>query len=178
MFASIHFIATKHPHTNAFLTLPAHVYQKQTFSTYHTALTRGLSLTIGLLLLISVNYGFAQSGNSDNDPIFTVVEKQPEFPGGMRAFQDYLRTNVRYPAAANSANITGRVFVSLIVRNDGRITDVGVLKGLGYGCDEEAIRVISTMPNWKPGSQSGRAVNVKYNLVVPFGVDNSRQRRY
>ncbi|GAB3642705.1 hypothetical protein GCM10027423_33410 [Spirosoma arcticum] len=135
-----------------------------------------LSLTVGLLLLISVNYGFAQSDNSGNEPIFTVVEKQPEFPGGMGAFQDYLATNVRYPAAAYAAKITGRVFVSFIVRNDGRITDVAAFKGVGYGCDEEAVRVISAMPNWKPGSQSGRPVNVKYNLMVPFGFNNYRSK--
>ena len=150
--------------------------RNELLSTHHSTLIRVLSLTVGLLLLVSVNYGFAQSGNSDNESIFTVVEKPPEFPSGMRAFQDYLATNVRYPAAADAANITGKVFVNFIVRNDGRITDVAVLKGLGYGCDEEAIRVISTMPNWKPGSQSGRPVNVKYNLVVPFGINNSRSK--
>lgn len=146
------------------------------FSAHHPAPTRVLTLTLGLLLLISVNYGFAQSGNSNNDQIFTVVEKQPEFPGGMRAFQDYLTSNIRYPAAASTANIKGKVFVSFIVRSDGRITDVGVLKGLVYDCDEEAVRVISAMPNWTPGSQSGRPVNVKYNVVVPFSSSQTRPR--
>lgn len=146
------------------------------FSAHYPALTRVLSLTVGLLVLISVNYGFAQSGNSGNEPIFTVVEKHPEFPGGMRAFQDYLATNVRYPETARAGRVEGRVFVSFIVRSDGRITDVGVLKGLGYGCDEEAVRVISAMPNWKPGTQSGRAVNVKYNLVVPFSPSYLRSK--
>lgn len=139
------------------------------FSAHYPALTRVLSLTVGLLLFASANYGFAQSVNSANEPIFTIVEKQPKFAAGMRAFQDYLATNVRYPAAASAANIKGKVFVSFIVRSDGRITDIGVLKELGYGCDEEAVRVISAMPNWIPGSQSGKPVNVKYNVVVPFG---------
>lgn len=146
--------------------LPVHL---QTFS--HV-----LTVALGLLLLASVNYGFAQSAHLDNESIFTVVEKQPEFTGGMRAFQDYLVTNVRYPASADAAKVRGKVFVSFIVRNDGRITDVAVLKGLGYGCDEEAVRVISAMPNWTPGSQSGRPVNVKYNVVVPFGSNQSRSK--
>lgn len=129
-----------------------------------------LTLILGLLLLVSVNYGFAQSSNP-NSEVFTVVEKPPEFSGGMRAFQDYLTTNVRYPETASAANVKGKVFVSFIVRDDGRITDVGVLKGLGYGCDEEAVRVISTMPNWIPGGQSGRLLRVKYHLHVLFGID-------
>ena len=140
------------------------------------ALPPVLSLTVGLLLLISVNYGFAQSGNSANETIFTVVEKEPEFLGGMRAVEDYLTSNVRYPAAASAANRKGKVFISFIVRSDGRITDVAVLKGLGYGCDQEAVRVISAMPNWKPGSQSGRPVNVKYIVVVPFDDNQSRPK--
>lgn len=130
-----------------------------------------LTLTLGLLLLASTSDSVAQSSNSPNREgiIFTVVEQAPEFPGGMQAFQDYLATNVRYPAAAESANVKGKVFVSFIVREDGRITDVNVVKGLRRGCNEEAIRVISTMPNWTPGRQAGRPVNVKYNVVVPFG---------
>lgn len=141
-----------------------------------SAFTHVPTLILGLLLLASANDGFAQSGNSDNEPIFTVVEKQPEFPSGRRAFQDYLATNIRYPAAASAANRKGEVFVSFIVRNDGRITDVGVLTGLGYGCDEEAVRVISAMPNWTPGRQSGRPVNVKYIVVVSFGSNQARPK--
>ena len=147
------------------------------FAVSHSALARALSLTVGLLLLVSVNYGFAQSGNSSENTVFTVVEQPPKFPGGMQAFEDYMATNVRYPAAADAAKVTGKVFVSLTIRDDGQITDVQVLKGIGFGCDQEAIRVISTMPNWKPGNQSGRSVNVKYNLVVPFGPNNTRSKR-
>lgn len=143
---------------------------------YRSLLTRTLALGVGLFLL-AVTGGLAQSNDRLDETVFTVVEKQPEFPGGMRAFQDYLATNVRYPAAASTAAIKDKVFVSFIVRSNGRITDVGVLKGLGYGCDEEAVRVISAMPNWRPGSQSGKPVNVKYNVIVPFGMDDSKPKR-
>ncbi|WP_223860718.1 energy transducer TonB [Spirosoma validum] len=103
--------------------------------------------------------------------VYTIVEKQPEFPGGMRAMENYLLTTVRYPAEAKKAGIIGRVFVSFIVEIDGRITGVERLNGLGFGCDEEAIRVINAMPRWTPGSQSGRPLRVKYRLPVLFGID-------
>jgi TonB family protein len=136
-----------------------------------------LALHVGLLFVVSVSQCFAQRSDSlTNEPVFTVVEKHPEFTGGMRAFGEYLTANVHYPETARASRIEGKVFVNFIVRKDGRITDVGVLKGLGFGCDEEAIRVISSMPNWKPGSQSGQPVNVKYNVVVPFSPGSLRAK--
>lgn len=103
--------------------------------------------------------------------VFTVVEKQPEFPGGFDALKEYMRQTVHYPSEAQKASIKGRVFVSFVVEPDGTITHVQLLKGLDYGCDEEAIRVIKAMPRWTPGSQSGRPLRVKYNLPVLFGID-------
>ncbi|MFN4146034.1 MAG: energy transducer TonB [Runella sp.] len=102
------------------------------------------------------------------DQIFQVVEQQPEFPGGMSALMQYLSKNIKYPAAASRANVSGKVFLTFVVNTDGSIQDVQVLKGLGFGCDEEAQRVIKGMPKWKPGKQSGRNVRVKYNLPVSF----------
>lgn len=105
------------------------------------------------------------------DEIFTVVEQQPEFAGGMSALNQYLSKNIRYPAAAQRANVSGRVFVSFVVNTDGSIQDVAVLKGLGFGTDEEAVRVVKSMPKWKPGKQSGRPVRVKYNLPINFQLE-------
>ncbi|WP_128548458.1 energy transducer TonB [Larkinella soli] len=105
------------------------------------------------------------------EQIFTVVEQNPEFPGGMSALGQYLSKNIRYPAAASRANVSGRVFVSFVVNTDGSIQDVQVLKGLGFGTDEEAIRVVRSMPKWKPGKQSGRPVRVKYNLPINFQLE-------
>lgn len=102
------------------------------------------------------------------DQIFQVVEQQPEFPGGAGALLGYLGKNIKYPAAASRANVSGRVFMTFVVNTDGSIQDVQVLKGLGFGCDEEAVRVVKSMPKWKPGKQSGRPVRVKYNLPVSF----------
>ncbi|GAB3757433.1 energy transducer TonB [Spirosoma pomorum] len=105
------------------------------------------------------------------EQVFTVVEQQPEFNGGMAALGQYLSKNLRYPAAAQRANVAGRVFVSFVVNTDGSIQDVSVLKGLGFGTDEEAIRVIKAMPKWRPGKQSGRPVRVKYNLPINFTLE-------
>ncbi len=106
-----------------------------------------------------------------DDEIFTVVEQQPEFPGGMSKLGDYLGKNIRYPSAAQRANVAGRVFVSFVVNTDGSIQDVQVLKGLGFGTDEEATRVVKGMPKWRPGKQSGRPVRVKYNLPISFTLE-------
>ncbi|RCR71089.1 MULTISPECIES: energy transducer TonB [Larkinella] len=105
------------------------------------------------------------------DQIFTVVEQNPEFPGGMAALGQFLGKNIRYPPAASRANISGRVFVSFVVNTDGSIQDVTVLKGLGFGTDEEAMRVVKAMPKWRPGKQSGRPVRVKYNLPINFQLE-------
>jgi len=105
------------------------------------------------------------------EKIFTVVEQQPEFPGGQSEMYKYLGKNIKYPSAASRANVSGRVFMSFVVNVDGSIQDVSVLKGLGFGCDEEAMRVVKAMPKWKPGKQSGRAVRVKYNLPINFQLE-------
>lgn len=84
---------------------------------------------------------------------------------------------MNYPPEAKKAGIKDRVFVSFIVETDGSITDVQLLRGLGYGCDEEAVRVVKTMPLWKPGSQSGMLVRVKYNLPALFGMDYPKPKR-
>ncbi len=106
-----------------------------------------------------------------DDQIFTVVEQQPEFPGGMSALGQFLGKNIRYPAAAQRANVSGRVFVSFVVNTDGSIQDVQVLKGLGFGTDEEAVRVVKSMPKWRSGKQSGRPVRVKFSLPINFTLE-------
>ena len=106
-----------------------------------------------------------------SDELFVVVEQQPEYPGGMDALRTFLTKNLNYPRSAANAGVSGRVFVSFVVNTDGSLTDVQVLKGIGFGCDEEAVRVIQKMPHWRPGKQSGRAVRVKYNLPIAFSLE-------
>lgn len=99
---------------------------------------------------------------------FIHVEEMPDFVGGQAALAKYLQRNLRYPSMALRSSISGRVFVAFTVTADGSIKDVEILKGLGYGTDEEAKRVISSMPAWKPGRQNNRAVPVRYNLPITF----------
>lgn len=100
--------------------------------------------------------------------IFTVVEAMPEFPGGMGKLMSYLGNNIKYPPLAKESGIQGRVFINFVVEPDGKISNVKVLRGIGGGCDEEAIRVVEAMPKWKPGMQRGKPVRVSYNLPVKF----------
>jgi protein TonB len=114
-----------------------------------------------------------QSGskNLGNKPIFTAVEENPEFIGGRVEMYKYLGQNIKYPAAAQRANVSGRVFVKFIVEDDGTIGDVVVMQGIGFGCDEEAIRVVKSMPKWKPGVQNGNNVRVYYNMPIVYKLD-------
>jgi periplasmic protein TonB len=102
------------------------------------------------------------------DVIFTVVEDQPGFPGGEEARIRYLTENLRYPQMAREAGIQGTVFVTFVVERDGSVTDVRVLRGIGGGCDEEAVRVVRNMPRWTPGRQRGQPVRVQFNMPIRF----------
>lgn len=102
--------------------------------------------------------------------IFTVVENDPEFPGGMEALYKYLRENIKYPQLAKENNITGKVYVTFVVEKDGSIANPRVLKDIGGGCGQEAIRVVKSMPKWTPGKQRGKAVRVQFNLPVSFNL--------
>ena len=108
--------------------------------------------------------------NSSQKPIelFTVVEEQPCYPGGDDARILYLQNNIRYPEEAKELGIQGKVFVTFVVETDGSLTDIKVLRGIGGGCDEEAIRVIKNMPKWIPGKQRGVQVRVQFNLPINF----------
>jgi len=102
------------------------------------------------------------------DEIFVFVEDQPTFPGGDAARIKYLQDNIHYPEMAKESGIQGTVYVTFVVEKDGRITNVKVLRGIGGGCDEEAVRIIKNMPRWKPGKQRGRAVRAQFNMPIRF----------
>jgi periplasmic protein TonB len=106
--------------------------------------------------------------SAEEAQIFMVVESMPEFPGGEAALYKFLAENIKYPQMAKESGIQGRVFVTFVVERNGKVTDVRVLRGIGGGCDEEAIRVVQDMPSWTPGKQRGKSVRVQYNLPVKF----------
>lgn len=106
------------------------------------------------------------------EEVFTIVENQPEFPGGMPAFYKFVGDNMKYPAQARRMGIEGRVFVQFVVDKDGTVTEVKAVKGIGAGCDEEAERVLRMSPKFQPGKQRGRSVKVRMVLPIIFKLNN------
>ena len=100
--------------------------------------------------------------------VYYIVEQMPEFPGGLTVLMNYLRANIHYPAAAQSAGIEGRVLVSFIVEPDGSVSNAKLVRSVDANLDQEALRVVSEMPNWTPGKQGGNAVRVRYSLPIAF----------
>jgi periplasmic protein TonB len=98
----------------------------------------------------------------------TWVEEMPHFPGGEAELHTFLLTRIKYPFEAREINLQGIVYLSFVVENDGSITNITVLKAIGSGCEEEALRVIRSMPNWIPGKQNGLPVRVKLTLPIKF----------
>lgn len=103
-----------------------------------------------------------------NQQVFDVVEQMPEYPGGIQALFEYLQQNVKYPEDAKKQKIEGRVIATFVVETDGSINNVEVAKPAFPSLDAEAVRVLSAMPKWKPGMQSGKAVRVKYTVPINF----------
>ncbi|GAB3534439.1 hypothetical protein GCM10027443_21560 [Pontibacter brevis] len=111
------------------------------------------------------------TGETIEEPAeFIHVEDMPEFIGGDKALFAYLSKKMRYPGEAQRAGIEGIVVVTFVVAQDGAITKAEIVKGLGYGTEEEALRVINSMPHWKPGKQNGRTVPVRYTLPIRFSI--------
>jgi TonB family protein len=128
-------------------------------------------LTGILLLLIPGFHGVGQTkspGRNLPDTIYNIVEKMPLFPGGQPALLKYLGDNIRYPQQSKNQSISGTVYLSFIVSSTGEIKNVSVLRGISNDIDEEAIRVVTAMPEWIPGEHEGRKVDVRYNLPVKF----------
>lgn len=112
--------------------------------------------------------------NADDDPIFQVVEKMPEYPGGMESMMKYLAKNIKYPSEAHKAGVQGRVIAQFVVNTDGSTSDYQIVRSVSPEIDAEAIRVLSQMPAWTPGYQRGKAVRVKYTVPVTFRLTNPR----
>ena len=101
---------------------------------------------------------------------FDVVEEMPEFPGGPQALMEYLMKNVSYPKSAFDANIQGRVLAQFVVDKEGTVRGAKIIKSVDPALDNEALRVINSMPKWTPGRQNGKLVNVKYTIPVTFNL--------
>ena len=104
----------------------------------------------------------------EDDAIFVVAENVPEFPGGTDSLYAYIARNIKYPEAAKMEKIEGRVYVTFVVEKDGQVSNAKILRDIGGGCGQEAIRVVKSMPKWKPGTQRGNPVRFQFNLPVSF----------
>lgn len=98
--------------------------------------------------------------------IFTMVEVEPSFPGGIRAFLNYVAENYQFPSAAKEQGVNGKVILSFIVERDGSLTNINIVRDLGFGTGSEAVRILKKSPKWKPGIQNGRPVRVSYSLPI------------
>lgn len=104
----------------------------------------------------------------DEAVVFIAPEEMPEFPGGYAALLNFLSQNIKYPAIAAENGITGKVTVNFVVNTDGSISDAKILRGVDQALDKEALRVIYSLPKWKPGKQSGKPVRVSYSVPISF----------
>jgi TonB family protein len=143
----------------------------------NTFLSIVLFVGTSLALQAQESPSLPNSNLDTSEEIFTVVEDNPSFPGGVEAMYAYIGKNLNYPKEAKENGIQGRVVVQFVVNLDGSITEVKVLKDIGGGCGDEAVRVVKAMPNWKPGTQKGKAVKVRYNLPFKFELDNGQKEK-
>lgn len=109
--------------------------------------------------------------HDDNDVVFTYAEKMPAFPGGTNALKDFFKKNLVYPVLAREAGIEGKVFVKFTVSRTGKVYDIAIAKGIGGGCDEEAMRLVKLFPAWIPGEEGGRKVLVSVIVPVIFKLE-------
>jgi len=128
-----------------------------------------LSLFLSLISILILSFpGKSLSQTAANDSVYSYVAKMPEYPGGQKGMLTYLVKNMRFPLAAYTNGVSGTAYVNFIIETDGSVSDVLVLKPIGYGCDEEATRLVSQMTGWEPGEQDGKKVRVRSNVPVYF----------
>jgi len=139
----------------------------KTFAAIYPFPERGV---IGLLLSETDNFKMALAASNTNE-VFTITEAPATPIGGYKEFYNYIATFLRYPAEARQLGVEGKVFVQFIVNKEGYLTDVQAVKGIGAGCDKEAVNIVSASPRWKPATQKGIAVNQKIVLPITFNIN-------
>jgi TonB family protein len=120
------------------------------------------------------NFDYLSEKSKMQGELFTVVEQQPEYEGGMEAFYKYVSSEMTYPLQARQRGIEGRVYVQFVVEKDGSLSDVKVIKGIGAGCDSEAVRVVQNASSFKPGTQRGRPVRVRMSMPIIFKLNEGK----
>ncbi len=122
---------------------------------------------------------WAQESNQDseNQEIYDKVDIVPQFPGGNQAMYKFIAESIKYPEAAQRANVTGIVIAKFVVDRNGNLLNPLIMKGIGFGCDAEVIRVIKSMPQWTPGIKDGKPVNTWFSLPVTYMLGKSKRKR-
>ncbi|MBR0323100.1 MAG: TonB family protein [Bacteroidales bacterium] len=121
---------------------------------------------IMLLAFVSVN-AYSQSDDADND-VYNMVDQSAKFQDGYNSIIKFVKENIKFPAEAQENNVHGKLMVSVVVEKDGSLSDIKIKKGLGYGLDEEIVRIITMMPKWQPAQHKGKAVRQSQTIVIPF----------
>jgi protein TonB len=124
--------------------------------------------TVEIVATTNDAYSVEEEESEEDKPVFFIVEEMPEFPGGTQALQEYIAKSIRYPVIAQENGIQGRVFVSFIVNSKGMVDQVKIVRGIDSNLDKEAVRVIQSLPQWKPGKQRGKPVKVSYTVPINF----------
>lgn len=125
--------------------------------------------SMGNLLLVKKE-AIEPKALSNEEQIFFIVEDMPEFQGGEMALREFIANNIEYPVIAQENGIQGRVYVTFVVTKDGSIANAKIARGVDPVLDQEALRVVNSLPKWKPGYQRGQAVNVSYTVPINFAL--------
>ncbi|RLD59253.1 MAG: hypothetical protein DRJ05_06690 [Bacteroidetes bacterium] len=156
------------------------------------AFVRPLAIILTLMISISINGKISaqevdnrtekqnpeSDGSTQKEPIYAIVTKMPSFPGGDKAFQKFLSRNIKYPEEARKNGIAGTVYLKFNIEKDGEVSNVKLLRGIGGGCDEEAIRVVSLLPNYNPGlDENGKPVRTVFNIPISFNLDSGKKKK-
>ncbi len=121
-----------------------------------------------LMLCVAETFVFAQVDTTDAPLVFTPVDVDAEFPGGLEELIMFVCMNVEYPEQARKANVEGTVYSSFCVDRDGSVSNITILKDIGYGCGDEVVKMLKSMPRWKPARVRGKNVRSEFNLPVTF----------
>ena len=121
---------------------------------------------IMLLAFVSVN-AYSQSDDADND-VYNMVDQSAKFQDGYNSIIKFVQENIKFPSEAKENNVHGRLMLSVVVEKDGSLSNITVKKGLGYGLDEEIVRIIKMMPKWQPAQHKGKTVRQTQTIVIPF----------
>ncbi|MEI7596410.1 MAG: energy transducer TonB [Bacteroidota bacterium] len=121
-----------------------------------------------LVFIQFVSFGQDNKESITHIDTLAIIDQMPLFLGGDAKLYKYLDKNLKYPIEAKKNKISGKVFVSFVIKEDGSVSRIKVLRGIGFGCDEEAIRLVQSMPKWTPGQLNGKPVRVSFNLPINF----------